>query len=105
MGSWLELGVEPAAQAPLLKCPAPPQFWGLASAAVEAVEDVCYAMNIAQPRRLIHHPAGGSSGYFTSPTRGSAESRFRLNSDSQEDREGPQLTSSTAAAGSLRPPP
>src|SRR5215210_7628518 len=58
------------------------------------------------PPWLIPPPSGGSFGRFTSPGRGSAETAFRLDSESQEDREGPQLTSSNRRSWGdvLRPP-
>src|SRR6266508_3052074 len=60
---------------------------------------------MAHPRRLIPPPSGGSSGCFTSPARGSAETASRLDSEYQEDREGPQLTSSDGGRrATLRPP-
>ena len=54
-----------------------------------------WSMN--HPSRLIPPPLVGSFKWFTSPTRGSAETPLRPNSESQEDREGPQLTSSDQA--------
>src|SRR2546429_8083708 len=54
---------------------------------------------MAHPPWLIPPPSGGSFGCFTSPWRGSAETAFRLDSESQEDREGPQLTSSDWSVG------
>src|SRR2546426_4811207 len=59
---------------------------------------------MADPSWLIPPPSGGSSECFTSPTRGSAETAFRLDSESQEDREGPQLTSSEGSRGGTRFP-
>src|SRR6266508_6736631 len=53
------------------------------------------------PRRLIPPPSGGSFGCFTSPTRGRAKSAFRLDSESQEDRGGPQPTSSEGGRGDV----
>src|SRR6266542_5211073 len=54
---------------------------------------------MTHPPWLIPPPSGGSFGCFTSPWRGSAETAFRLDSESQEDREGPQLTSSDWSVG------
>jgi hypothetical protein len=77
---------------------APPQFrslWGLALPQYRAVEDTG---SIAQAYRLIRPPSGGSSRRFTSPARGRAKWPIRADSESQEDREEPQLTSSRRAA-------
>src|SRR3989442_4469345 len=60
---------------------------------------------MADPSWLIPPPSGGSSECFTSPTRGSAETAFRLDSESQEDREGPQLTSSEGVSRGNSVPP
>ena len=49
---------------------------GLASAAIEAVEDVCYALNIVGTGGWINHPTGGSSPYFTSPEAGLVRTRL-----------------------------
>src|SRR6266511_827060 len=74
---------------------------GLALPQYRAFEDRWYVRSMTHPRRLIPPPSGGSFGWFTSPTRGSAETAFPLDSESQEDREGPQLTSSEGGRGAL----
>src|SRR5205823_12997586 len=64
-------------------------------------EDRWYTWSMDHPAWLIPPPLVGSFRYFTSPCRGSAETPFHPDSESQEDREGPQLTSSErAVAGS-----
>src|SRR3954449_4098091 len=84
-----------------LKCPPPPQCrscWGLALPQYRAVED---SWSIVHPRWLIPPPSGGSSRYFTSPSRGRAKWPTRHDSESQEDRGGPQPTSSERRPWSL----
>src|SRR4051812_1974953 len=75
---------------------------GLALPQYRAVED---SWSIAHPRWLIPPPSGGSSGYFTSPSRGRAKWPTWRDSESQEDRGGPQPTSSERRprSFSLRP--
>src|SRR6266545_7264203 len=78
-----------------------PQFVGARSAAEQSFEDKWYVRSMDHPRWLIPPPSGGSSGRFTSPTRGRAKSAFRLDPERQEDRGGPQPTSSEGGRGDL----
>src|SRR3954468_17075064 len=57
-------------------------------------EDRRYTRSMNHPGWLIPPPLDGSFGYLTFTQPGEGRVAFRLDSESQEDSEGPQLTSS-----------
>ena len=64
-------------------------------------EDRWYTWSMDHPAWLIPPPLDGSFGCFTFTLPGEYRKAFCAQSESQEDREGPQLTSSDLAVAGL----